>query len=110
MSSSINGTTITLTRGDTFRAHITITDSNNNEYIPQEGDSIRFAAKKSYKDLKPIIKKDIPISTLILHIAPEDTKKIPFGEYKYDIELKYANGDVDTFITNATLNITEEID
>ena len=38
MSSSINGTTITLTRGDTFRARITITDTNNNEYIPVAGD------------------------------------------------------------------------
>lgn len=110
MSSSIDGTTITLTRGDTFRAHITITDTNNNEYIPVAGDSIRFAAKKSYKDLKPVIKKNIPIDTLTLHLAPEDTKKLSFGEYKYDIELTYANGDVDTFISNATLILSEEID
>ena len=110
MSSSINGTTITLTRGDTFRAHIAITDSEGNEYTPQSGDSIRFAAKKNFKDLKPIIKKTIPIDTLILHLTPEDTKKLPFGEYQYDIQLTYADGDVDTFITNAILQITEEID
>lgn len=110
MASFIDGTTITLTRGDTFRAHITITDSEGNEYTPQSGDTIRFAAKKNYKDLKPIIKKTIPTDTLMLHLAPQDTKKLPFGEYKYDIELTYADGDIDTFITNAVLNITEEID
>ena len=34
MSYSVSGTMITLTRGDTFSALITITDLNDNQYIP----------------------------------------------------------------------------
>ena len=41
MSYSVSGTTITLTRGDTFKAQISITDRNGDPYVPQEGDSVR---------------------------------------------------------------------
>lgn len=50
MSYSVSGTMITLTRGDTFSALITITDLNDNQYIPMNGDRIRFAMKD---DLDP---------------------------------------------------------
>lgn len=50
MSYSVSGTMITLTRGDTFSALITITDLNDNQYIPMNGDRIRFAMKNDYKD------------------------------------------------------------
>lgn len=43
MSYSVSGTMITLTRGDTFTALITITDSEGNQYAPVKGDRIRFA-------------------------------------------------------------------
>lgn len=51
MSYNITGTTITLTRGDTFSALITITDLNDNQYIPMNGDRIRFAMKNYYRNL-----------------------------------------------------------
>lgn len=51
MSYNITGTTITLTRGDTFSALITITDLNDNQYIPMNGDRIRFAMKNDYRNL-----------------------------------------------------------
>ena len=50
MSYSVSGTMITLTRGDTFSALITITDLNDNQYIPMNGDRIRFAMKNNYND------------------------------------------------------------
>ena len=46
---SVNGKTITLTKGDTLIAMVTITDQDGNVYTPQEGDSIRFAAKQDYE-------------------------------------------------------------
>lgn len=51
MSYSVSGTMITLTRGDTFSALITITDLNDNQYIPMNGDRIRFAMKNDYRGL-----------------------------------------------------------
>lgn len=90
MSYSVSGTMITLTRGDTFSALITITDLNDNQYIPMNGDRIRFAMKNDYNDETPLLIKEIPIDTMILTLNPEDTKHLPFGKYVYDIELTKA--------------------
>ncbi len=81
MSYSVSGTMITLTRGDTFSALITITDLNDNQYIPMNGDRIRFAMKNDYNDETPLLIKEIPIDTMILTLNPEDTKHLPFGKY-----------------------------
>ena len=68
------------------------------------------ASKESeYKDPVPLIEKDIPISTMILNLEPEDTKPFGFGEYVYDIELTFANGLVDTFINNETFILAPEV-
>ena len=109
MSYSISGTMITLTRGDTFKALITITDPEGNQYVPVDGDRIRFAMKVDYKDKFPLLVKDIPVDTMILTIDSEDTKNLDFGRYVYDIELTKATGEVDTFITKATIKLTEEV-
>lgn len=45
MSSQINGTTISLTRGDTLLLTIKLT-KDGKPYTPQDGDKIRFALKK----------------------------------------------------------------
>ena len=110
MSSSVNGTTITLTKGDTFKSYVRLFDKENNEYIPVAGDSVRFAAKKKYKDAECVIFINIPIETMLLHIPPTATKELAVGTYCYDIQLTYANGDVDTFIDRAQLILTEEVD
>lgn len=110
MSYSVSGTTITLTRGDTFSANISITDSDGNPYIPVAGDSVRFAMKAKIEDTSPLLKVNIPIDTMVLTIRPEETKNLGFGKYIYDLQLTKANGDVDTFITMSTLKLTEEVD
>lgn len=111
MSFSVNERTnkISLTRGDTFRAKVSITDNEGKIYEPQEGDKIRFAMKKDYDDSDPLLLINIPIDTMILTIDPEDTKPFEFGKYVYDIELTKANGDVDTFIAKARIDLTEEV-
>lgn len=109
MSYSVSGTTITLTRGDTFRAQISITDRSGSPYVPVEGDSIRFAMKATYNDAEPLINVDIPIDTLILELKPEHTSRLPFGNYVYDIQLTKVTGEVDTFITTSKLKLTEEV-
>lgn len=109
MSYSVSGTTITLTRGDSFMADISITDRDGKPYIPVEGDAIRFAMKTSYEDASPLLVKNIPIDTMKLILDPLDTKDLDFGRYVYDLELTKANGAVDTFITKAAIKITEEV-
>lgn len=109
MSYSVSGTTITLTRGDTFTATISITDSDGNPYAPIAGDSVRFAMKSKLEDTSPLLMVEVPIDTMTLIINPEDTKNLPFGKYIYDLQLTKSNGDVDTFITVSTLKLTEEV-
>lgn len=110
----IDGTAITMTRGDTVRIKITILNSDGTEYIPDSTDKIRFAMKKNYTDSECVIKKEIPINTLELVIEPEDTKGLDYGvnkgKYKYDIELTKADGTIDTFIPRADFIILEEVE
>lgn len=108
MSVSIRGNIIFLTRGDTLKVTVKILQGEE-EYTPQEGDSVRFALKKTTSDEEPLILRDIPTDTLVLKLNPEDTKGLDFGKYKYDIELTKANGDVDTFIGPEWFILTEEV-
>ena len=106
---SVEGTTITLTRGDTFEAHVMPITETGEEYVLQEGDTIRFAMKKNYKDETPLILKNIDTDTLVLRIEPSETKELSFGSYVYDIELTTATGDLYTFITESSLIIAKEV-
>lgn len=106
---TIDGTDIAMTRGDTVCIQIIITDASGETYTPAEGDSIRFAMKRRYKDPEPLIEKQIPNDTLVLLIEPEDTSNLAFGSYKYDIEITKEDGTVDTFIPRANFTILEEV-
>lgn len=110
MSYKIRKSNISLTRGDTLRAQITLLDADGNPYEFQEGDSVRFAMKKHYLDEHPLILKDIPTDSLILELEPMDTKPLEFGDYVYDIQLTTADGIVDTFIDKGSMVLTEEVE
>lgn len=112
----INGYNIKLTRGDNFATVVGMMNGKT-EYIPQVGDVVRFALKRkiftpdkgNYVDLNPLIRKTIPNDTLLLELEPEDTKSLRFAVYAYDIEITYADGYVDTFISG-DFEITPEVD
>ena len=112
----IDGTTISLTRGDTFIATVSLT-KNGTAYTPVQGDTIRFAMKHNilnvnrtdYIDKNPLIEKTVPIDTMILQIESDDTADLPFGEYVYDMEITFANETVDTFIAEAKFFLLPEV-
>ena len=109
MASYIDGSEITLTRGDTFKTVITINNHDGEVYQPQEGDVVRFAMKKKYKDEKPLLVKILDNEDLLLELTPEDTKSFNYGDYVYDIEITLSNGEVYTVVDRATLILTEEV-
>ena len=117
MSSKIKKNSISLTRGDTFRAKVGILLEDGTPYIPSAEDSLRFALKHpqlnndgtDYADKNPLILKTIPTDTMILQLDPADTKSLGFGDYVYDIEITLEDGTVDTFITSAPFKLTEEV-
>lgn len=104
---NISGSNIELTRGDTLRLTVEIKNSNGTTYTPAQGDVVRFAAKRHYYDTQTAIHKTIPNDTQLLHLVPSDTSNLPVGDYVYDIELTYANGDVDTFISGKLVLVDE---
>lgn len=109
----IAGTTITMIKGDTAIINVSITDVDGSEYVPEDGDKIRFAMKRRYSDPAPVLYIPIPTDTMTLIIRPEHTKELQAGQgdviYKYDIELTKADGTVDTFIPNGSLILLEEV-
>lgn len=116
----IDGTTITIKQGDTMRVQISLVrdvDKVESLYEYQSGDRMRFIAKKKLGETQPVlIEKEVEIngSSGVLHLEPEDTKKIETRgkniELVYDLEFTYANGDVDTPISNARFIIIPEVD
>ena len=110
MSFKVRNNIVYLTRGDTFKAHLTINYPDGSVYTPKEGDSIRFALKENIEDEECLIWREIPIDTMLLVLYPGDTKELEFGNYVYDIQLTKANGDVDTFITASKLKLTAEVE
>ena len=99
---SINGNAITLTQGDSLTLTVTIKQGQNT-FTPSEGDVVRFALAKKFKGeygYDKLLEKVIPNDTLQFTLTSVDTEKLPIGVYNYDIELTYADGNVDTFITS----------
>lgn len=102
-----NKQNIELTRGDTGFFTIALKNNQGEDYIPQEGDTLRFAMGKNYGG-EPLILKQIPIDTLVLEIQPQDTASLNFGKYVYDVEFTDAAGHVSTIIL-ANFMLTKEV-
>lgn len=105
---------ISLVRGDTaiFDVPLVSVDEEGHEtpYTPQAGEVLRFALSKKYGATRSevLILKDIPVDTLVLKIEPEDTKPLPFGSYKYDIEFTDILGSVTT-VLEAMFEVAKEV-
>lgn len=101
--------TIRLTRGDTARLTVNVTnDIDGNEYIIQEEDTLTLTVKKSISDSVASLQKVIHGSNAF-HIEPADTASLDFGSYKYDIQLTTSGGDVYTVIGPATFTLLKEV-
>lgn len=103
--------TITLVRGDTVEIPVTIRLRNGEEYVPSEGDVIRFALKSDYMDDSPVlIRKVLPNDSPVLRLESCETKALSARKraYVFDIELATVNGYVDTFI-RGQLIVLEEV-
>lgn len=112
---------IRVTKGDTvdLQVPIEIWDTEAEEwveFVPSEGDTLRFALKGSATDTRPIMTVDIPIETQNLRIEAEETETLRARRepYWYDIELTVNKPDgkvnKDTIIEWTQFYVTEEAD
>ena len=100
---------VELTRGDTARLSVTVTnDIDDTEYNIQNDDVLTLSIKKKVKDDEALVSKTITGHN-VFHIEPKDTSYLPFGTYKYDVQLTTADGDVYTVITPSDFKIAEEV-
>ena len=101
--------TIRLTRGDTARLSLDIRKCRTEEeYVLAPGDILRFTIKRSVEDSNTILQKVLK-ETTTLHLLPEDTADLPYGKYKYDIELTTETGDVYTIVEPSTFELMKEV-
>lgn len=103
---------IELTRGDTLVLDIEpeklvppvppATEPTWEPYVPEEGDVIRFAVSKGYKGQSGYelqFKITAASGTPIRITAGPDKTALDYYEYNYDVEITFADGTVDTFIS-----------
>lgn len=106
MAFDVSGTTITMTRGDTFKCQFPMYVGDE-IYTLKPGDVVRFAVKKDYEDAVPCIRKKL--NGYLLELEPEDTKPLEFGTHYYDVQIAFADGSVATYITKGRLIIDKEV-
>lgn len=105
----VKGNDLYLTRGDTARLAVNITNvCDDGEYIPAADDTFRFTCKKNVYTDEMIFQK-IATGNAVFKILPSDTKELDFATYVYDIELTTVDGDVYTVIPYSMLHILKEV-
>ena len=99
----VDGNRITVTRGDTLSLEITLTNPDGTPYEYESGDTIRFAISEGYEsdiNYHLIYEQSFSAETLTFSMPAEETKKLRYKTYNYDIELTHADGSVDTVISS----------
>lgn len=100
--------TINLTRGDTARIDVDITNTVNSEQYEIKADDTLTLTVRSAIDAPVSFQKTVTGSKT-LRIAPEDTANLIVGRYVYDVEIRTASGDVYTVIPVSEFNILPEV-
>lgn len=99
---------IKLTRGDTARLTVAVTDTEGQPYTVKDDDVLTLTIKQNYEDEVPVIEKVVTGDTTF-HIEPKDTKSLAFGKYKYDVQITTADGDNYTVIDDKTFEVAKEV-
>lgn len=101
----VNKTDIYMTRGDSESIGVKL-----NGYTLTEGDKVELTVRRSVGSGAVIHKTVTEFSdnTAVIPISPEDTQKLSFGKYVYDIQMTYG-GSVKTIVTPSAFEIGEEV-
>ena len=102
-----------ITRGDSYSLTVIIKDQDGNVLELEQEDTVYFTVKKSTETSTIALQKIITSFTeegyCNIEIEPQDTKEFRYGNYVYDIQVSYANGNVLTIIKPSRLIIGEEV-
>ena len=109
----ISNSNIYLTRGDSAKLWLTVTDSSEQAYDFSE-DTVVMTVKHSCTDKQALIQKtfeyDSSTGKASVEFVPEDTQNLAMGDYVYDVQLTRAeDGAVDTIVTPHTFTLGTEV-
>ena len=99
---------ILLTRGDSAELVVSLADSLGIPYVMSSVDTLVFSMVKEIGDTEVLLRKEIKDSNVFKFI-PDDTNKLPFGKYFYDIQLTTTNDEVYTVVSPSSFVIGEEV-
>lgn len=108
----IQGTNISMTRGDSEAIKVTVQDTLGNVIPLVTGDTIYFTVRKNMLNTTKIIEKiitEFDDGEALITINPQDTNNLSFTYYVYDIQLTRENGMVKTIIPPSQFRITGEV-
>lgn len=97
---------IYLTRGDSAGFSVKLYDGEE-EYELQPGDQLTFTVRKTVYSPEIVIQKTL--TDIEVPIFPSDTNNLSFGDYVYDVQLNFANGDINTVIPPSLFQVMEEV-
>lgn len=116
MSFSVIRNRISITRGDSAQITLTIRDRVTGKlFVPGPDDRLTFTVKRELSDEAPLVVKTLENGIVcreqecLLLLVPEDTAQLPFGAYRYDVELVLASGYTDTVIPPSLFLVTGEV-
>lgn len=99
---------ILLTRGDSAELVVSLADSLGIPYEMGSDDTLVFSMVNEIGDKDVLLRKEIKDSNVFKFI-PDDTNKLPFGKYFYDIQLTTADGEVYTVVPPSSFVVGEEV-
>lgn len=103
----VDDNNIRMIRGDSGVFNISITDINGRNVELTDSDVLTFTLRRTARNPTIILQKVIVGNKL--DINPADTEGLAFGAYVYDIELRRADGYVDTVIPPHEFLLMEEV-
>ena len=99
---------IRMVRGDTACIEFAL---DNHTLV--EGDKVKFTVKQSYAQEEPSIIKEITTftenGTALIVLKEEDTKGLEAGDYLYELEVRLADGTIDTIITAVQFKLIADL-
>jgi glyoxylate utilization-related uncharacterized protein len=108
----IQGTNISMTRGDSEAIKVIVKDTLGNIIPLITGDTIYFTVRENILNTTKFIEKiitEFDDGKALININPQDTNNLRFTTYVYDIQLNKENGTVKTIISPSRFTITGEV-
>lgn len=108
----IKKTSISITRGDSAYISFSLSDLEGNPLVLEDGDRVRCQVRMRPIDGELLfdgVITEAPNGEMIWHIYPEDTASLDVGDYYWDAQVEYSNGDIFTFVDVSDFTILPEV-